>query len=136
MLYIINNRQVRYYSANTKYFVLLNDDYKGNDIDKWYCQTIISEENSEGNPVKPFLDIETVLKEMRDRTYNILSTYIKTKELPEVLFDIKSTSKIIEDTIAEEGLEQFTREVLDHLSVENYMKIVVISRNLLYNETI
>ena len=108
-----------------KYFVLLNDDYKGNDIDKWYCQTIISEEDSEGNPVKPYLDIETILKGMRDRTYNILSTYIKTKKLPEVLFDTKSTSRIIEDTIADEGLEQFTREILDYLSVDNYMKNTV-----------
>lgn len=108
-----------------KYFVLLNDDYKGNDIDKWYCQTIISEDNLGSNPVKPFLDIKTVLKEMRDRTYIILSTYIKTKKLPEVLFDTKSISRIIEDTIAEEGLEQFIREILGHLSVDNYMKTTV-----------
>lgn len=108
-----------------KYFVILNDDYKGSDIDKWYCQTIISEDNPKGNPVNPSLDIKTVLRDMRDRTYIILSTYIKTKKLPEFIFDTKSTSKIIEDTIAEEGLEQFTREILDYLSVDNYMKTTV-----------
>lgn len=108
-----------------KYFVLLNDDYKGSNIDKWYCQTIILDKNAEGDPVNPCLDIETVLKEMRDRTYKLLSTYIKTKKLPEVLFDTKSTSMIIEDTIAEEGIEQYTREILDHLSVVNFMKTTV-----------
>ena len=108
-----------------KYYVLLNDNYKGNCIDKWYCQTIISDNNSGSNTVNPILDIKAVLKEMRDRTYVILSTYIKTKKLPEVLFDAKSTSKIIEDVIAEEGLEQFIREVLDYLNVDNYMKTTV-----------
>ena len=108
-----------------KYYVLLNTNYKGKDIDKWYCQTIISENDSNDNPVKSDLDIEIVLNEMRGRIYNILSTYINEKKIPDVLFDKKTTSSFIDKAVEDEGLEQFINEILDFLSPKNFMKTTV-----------
>lgn len=108
-----------------KYYVLLNSDYKGPDIDKWYCQTIISEQDEEGNPLNPNLDIEKVLESKRNRTYQILTTYIRSKNLPSALIDATTTGKFIDDSISSEGLEQFTKEMLDQLTPDNYMKNTV-----------
>lgn len=108
-----------------KYYVLLNNDYKGPDIDKWYCQTIISEQDEVGNPQNPDLDIEKVLESKRNRVYQILATYIRSKNLPSVLIDANTTGKLIDESISDEGLEQFLKEMLDQLSPDNYMKNTV-----------
>lgn len=108
-----------------KFYVLLNNDYKGPDIDKWYCQTIISEQDEEGNPQNPDLDIEKVLESKKNRTYQILATYIRSNNLPSALIDANTTGRLIDEAISNEGLEQFTKEMLDQLSPDNYMKNTV-----------
>lgn len=108
-----------------KYYILLNSDYKGSEIDWWYCQTIISEQDNQGNLLKPDIEIDKVLEDKRNRTYQILSTYIRSQKLPDVLFDAQTAGRLINEAISDEGLEQFIKEMMDYFNLDNYIKTTV-----------
>lgn len=112
-----------------KYYVLLNPNYEGPDIDRWYCQTIISELDNVGNPQVPELNVSKVLDDKRNTLYQILSTYLNSKFLPELLFERRTIGMLIDQTICNEGLEQLIREMLDQLSPDNYMKTTIYHYN-------
>ena len=98
-----------------KYYVLLNPNYNGVMIDKFYCQNLLSEQGSE-------IKINGLLEDKMGRAYQVISEYIKLQKLPNILFDVEVVAKLIDEAISNEGLEQFINEILDSLKSENYMK--------------
>lgn len=112
-----------------KYYVVLNSNYQGPNIDQCYCQSLLSKKDDESVMQSHIINVHNNMMELRDTVYSIISDYIKTSQLPILLFDPKTTKQIIDKTIEEEGMEQVIREMNDQISSENYYKNSVFHYN-------
>lgn len=107
-----------------RYYVVLNHNYTGADIDVHYSQRLIMGYDEKGVCVNPSYDLEPANKIFCDNMYRILSDYINKQILPELCIDKYFWKHLISNLIEEEGVEQVVRELGDYFNISNYGKYV------------
>lgn len=107
-----------------RYYVILNHNYTGSDIDVHYSQRLMMGYDEKGECINPSYDLEQANKIFCDNMYRMLSDYINKQILPELCIDKCSWEHLISGLIEEEGVEQVVRELVDFFNISNYGKYV------------
>lgn len=107
-----------------RYYVVLNRNYPGPDIDVSYSQRLIMDYNESGECLNPSYDLETANHTVCDNMFKMISDFIKKQTLPDLCIDKCSTAHLITTLIAEEGVEQVVRELIDYFNIANFGKYV------------
>lgn len=107
-----------------RYYVVLNRNYAGSDIDVYYSQRLIMDTTEDGQYINPAYDLELANKFFCGNMYSMISDYVNKRSLPELCFYMATTESLISRVIQEEGLEQVVRELIDFFNIKNYCKSV------------
>lgn len=108
-----------------RYYVVLNRNYAGPNIDVFYSQRLIMDYNEKGECLNPSYDLESANKTVCDKIYKLISDYLTKRILPELCIDKCSIAHLIPNLIEEEGLEQVVRELVDYFNIANFGKNVI-----------
>lgn len=107
-----------------RYYVVLNHNYTGSDIDVHYSQRLIMEYDEKGECLNPSYDLKSANNTVCTNMYTLISDYMKKRTLPELCIDKVGTANFISNLIEEEGVEQVIRELVDFFNISNYCKNV------------
>ena len=105
-----------------RYYVILNKNYTGADVDIHYAQRILIETDENGKQLNPIYDLAESLSLIMMNITSLMSNYLKCKELPDLCINKDIIGYFISNAIEEQGLEQVIKELVDGYNISNYCK--------------
>lgn len=108
-----------------RYYVILNKNYTGADVDIHYAQRILIETDENGKQLNPIYDLTESLSLIMKNITSLMSNYLKCKELPDLCINKDIIGYFISNAIEEQGLEQVIKELVDGYNISNYCKNII-----------
>lgn len=108
-----------------RYYIVLNRNYDGPEVSNDYAQRIIAGQDEDGNALRPEFELGDSLKKTCGNLIKIINDFYNTGKLPDYMLDKKTFETLLGTMVADEGIEQVIKEIVDCLSIEHYVKHVV-----------
>lgn len=107
-----------------RYYVVLNRNYAGPDIDVYYSQRLIMDTTDDGRPLNPSYDLKLANNDVCENMYKMVSVYLNKRSLPKLCINKFITERLISTLIEDEGVEQLVKELVDFFNIDKYCKSV------------